>query len=65
VALKPNDSSARRSLAVGVTRMGDQLWLDGQTRGALPYYLQAQKVFEDLANSSQGTRTLEDLDETY
>jgi eukaryotic-like serine/threonine-protein kinase len=65
VALRPNDSSAQRSLAVSVARMGDQLLLDGQMREALPYYVQAEKVFEDLANSSQSTRTLEYLDETY
>jgi serine/threonine protein kinase/tetratricopeptide (TPR) repeat protein len=65
VALQPGDLAARRSLAVSGARMGDQLFLDGQTREALPFYLSAQQVFEELAKGSETTRTLEYLDETY
>ena len=65
VALQPDDLSLKRGLAVSVMKMGDHLLLDGQRREALPYYVQSQKFFEDLANRSPTTKTLEYMDGVY
>ena len=65
VALQPDDLFVKRDVAARVAKMGDQLLLDGQWREALPYYVQAQKSMEDLANRSQVTKTLEYLDSIY
>ncbi|SPE25558.1 Serine/threonine protein kinase [Acidobacteriia bacterium SbA2] len=65
LALAPDDLTVKRDVGARVAKMGDQLLLDGQWREALPYYVQAQKVMEDLANRSQTTKTLEYLDSMY
>ena len=65
VALRPNDAAAQRKAAIAVIGMGDQLLLDGQRREALPYYFQGEKVFEDLAKTSDSVEMLEHLDEIY
>ncbi len=65
LALEPDDLTVKRDVGARVAKMGDQLLLDGQWREALPYYVRAQKVLEDLANRSETTKTLEYLDSIY
>jgi len=65
LALEPDDLTVKRDVGARVAKMGDQLLLDGEWREALPYYVQAQKVLEDLANRSETTKTLEYLDSIY
>jgi serine/threonine protein kinase/tetratricopeptide (TPR) repeat protein len=65
VAILPGDIAARRQVAVALTGLGDQLLLDGRRRQALAYARQALTIFEELANTSESTKTLEDLDATY
>jgi serine/threonine protein kinase len=63
--LDPGSPSARRSVALSLSGMGDQLLLGGQRHNALQYYLRAQRIFGDLAGNSAGRQALEELDGIY
>ncbi len=64
--LRPNDPSVQRTMGVTITKMGDQLMLNGQWREALDYYRRAQQSFEALAAApSPNSRVLDNLHGLY
>ena len=66
VQLKPDDLRVKRRMAVVITRMGDQLLLDGQWREALPLYAEAEKKFKSLRELQPENRnTMADMHGIY
>ena len=64
-ALQPNDPSVQRDTAVTVTKVGDQLLLNGQQHEAMVYYQRAEKRFESLVAQSPSARVLDNLHGIY
>ncbi len=64
-AMQPKDLNIQRTTAVTITRMGDQLLLNGEWRKASEYYRRARDSFEQLASQSPSARVLDNLHGIY
>jgi eukaryotic-like serine/threonine-protein kinase len=65
IALEPGKAETQRLLADARSGMGDQLLLTGQRREALEHYLDARRIFENMAAGTTTTKGLFDLHDAH
>jgi tetratricopeptide (TPR) repeat protein len=64
-AMEPSDLERQREYASVLGLMGDQLTLAGQRHEGKRYYISAQQTLEKLATSSNSTKLLLDVHDSY